>query len=201
MVLRDDHSVASSRLRFVAAQLAYKPGARVQRARVLDSADLPGDGWDRMDQRTLRVGFLSRGEPWADDARAHRLVGVWRSFVQHESERYLQVAVTPVTRPDHVRAAMESMSRNRGIRNRAAQVVFVARNDLPAPAGLPEGCPAAASEEVVRGKAYGELTNLRLLLGVESDIVTIAASSARTPWQWADIVAIASDQTSRLRRT
>lgn len=193
--------MASSRLRFVAAQLAYKPGARAQRARVLDSGDLPGDGWHRMDQRTLRVGFLSRGEPWADDARAQRLVGVWRSFVQRETGRYLQLAVTPVGRPEQVRPAMDSLSRNRGIPNRAAQVVGVARNEVRVPAGLPEGCPASPSEEVVRGKAYGELTNLQLLLGVGSDILTVAASSIGIPWQWADVVAIASDQAGRLLRT
>lgn len=192
--------MASSRLRFVAAQLAYKPRARAQRARVLDSEDLPGDGWNRMDERAMRVGYMSRGEPWADDARAQRLVGVWRSFVQHETGRYLQLAVMPVGGPEQLRPAMESMSRDKGVRNRAARVVRVARTEVPVPPGLPEGFPAAASEELVRGAAYGELTNLQLLLGVGSDIVTVAASSIRTPWQWADVVAIASKQAARLRR-
>jgi hypothetical protein len=37
---RDDLPMAASRLRFVAAQLAHKPGACAQRERVLDSGEL-----------------------------------------------------------------------------------------------------------------------------------------------------------------
>jgi hypothetical protein len=197
---QDDRWMVASRVRFVAAQLAYKPGAKSQRALLLDGPDVPGPGWRRLDQRTMRVGFQSRGEPWADEARARRLVGAWRSLLQQETGRYLQLALTPVSSPEHVGPAMESMSRNRGIKNWGAQVVSVARSEVPVPPGLAASGPAAASEEVVRGKRRRQSTNLHLLLGVGTNVLTVVASSTRTPWQWAEVVAIANAQAARVQQ-
>jgi hypothetical protein len=191
--------VVSKRLRFVVAQLGYKPGARARLSRCLDAADLPFGPWHRIDQRSYRTGYANRGEPWADKARASRCLSVWRSFVNSEAGRYLQVSVARLVEQGDLPTAIESTKHGR-LPNLHSRVSAVGAFELDPAPQLAGAQNVYAIEEATRGP-WGPGTNLTLRFSVGLDVVALGASAATgrgSGWGWDELVQIATLQIARL---
>jgi hypothetical protein len=188
--------MVSKRLRFVLAQLSYKPGARAGLSRCLDVRDLPSGRWHRIDQRSYRTGYANRGEPWADKARASRCVSVWRSFVDSEAGRYLQLSIARLVEEGDLPLAIESTKQG-GLRDLHSRVTLVREFELnPAP-DLAGAQNVYAIEAATRGPR-GPGTDLTLRFSIGLDVVAMSASAIGRGWGWDEVVEIATLQIARL---
>lgn len=83
----------AKRLAFVAAQLGPKRGKRRALDSLLSIGDLPGGGWEQLDERTWRTGISDA--PWAARAREIGSITSWRSFCNRPSNLAIWCQVTP----------------------------------------------------------------------------------------------------------
>ena len=73
------------RLQFALAQLGPKPNRERSLSTLLDVDELPGNGWEVLDERTWRAGSIGKSTPWGDRAREAKDIVAWRSFAEGES--------------------------------------------------------------------------------------------------------------------
>ncbi len=84
------------RIRFGLAQLGTKPGGKDLLSGLLAADDLPGRGWEQLDERAWRTGMVERDAEWAARARQINSVTTWRSFEESTSARWMWVQVVPL---------------------------------------------------------------------------------------------------------
>jgi hypothetical protein len=184
------------RLRFAAAQLGPKPGRRVALAQLIDTADLPGLGWKRVDERTWRAGEADRAATWARNARQAGSIAGWRSFAQRRQRRWLWAQAIVLPSPGDARAAFDTIP-HAGLRNLRARVTVVAEHDVPAPT-VPGASIVVAGLQLTDGPGgAGQVLLLRLLRN--RALAVMAASGLDGAWDWAEMAAIARAQAERFR--
>ena len=183
------------RLRFGMAQLGRKPGRFATLDALLDTADLPGDGWRQLDQRSWRAGEIDRGASWAKNARAAGSIVGWRSFQQAQPRRWLWTQMVVLPSPQDARAALDSLA-GAGLRNLRARVRVTADRDVAAPV-VPGASAIRAREQLTDGRG-GAGRVLMLSLLKDRALTVLAASGTDGAWDWADLTAIAESQVRRL---
>ena len=77
------------------AQLGGRRGGGQALTHLVEPADLPGEGWTVMDQRTWRTGVLPTTD-WQRQARIAGCIPAWRLFEQTGAKRWPWIQAAPV---------------------------------------------------------------------------------------------------------
>jgi hypothetical protein len=187
--------VVVRRLRFAAAQLGPKPGRRAALAQLIDTADLPGPGWERMDERTWRAGKADRDAIWARHARQAGSIACWRSFTQRR-RRWLWAQAIVLPSAEDARAAFDTIP-EAGLSNLRARVTVVAEHDVPAP--VIAGASIAVARQQLTDGPGGAGRVLLLSLLRDRALALITGSGPDGGWDWSELAAIAGTQAKRFR--
>lgn len=181
------------RLRWVAAQIGAKDRSGAT-AMLLTPADLPGEGWQILDERVWRT---SGDKPViADESRgAARTVTAWRSFEQIGRERWLWTQATPFASSDEAVGRLEVVP-ERFIRNLRADVRVTATAE-PEPPTIPNVQHAWARKDATVGPR-GEGIALFVAWVYSKVLTALACSGSRDSWQWIDVASLAAAQTNRI---
>jgi hypothetical protein len=187
--------VVMRRVRFIAAQIGRKPGAGLALGRLLDSDDLPGDGWQQLDQRTWRTGQVENAAPWAQRARNAGSITAWRSFEAKQKQRWVWLQVTPFASTEDAATALHGL-RDKMPANLRAQVQVVAEKEVTAP-NVP-GAAASYAVETHTAGPMGDGKTLLLAVVVGPALVAVYASGQAQPWDWPAVADIAARQAMRV---
>ena len=184
-----------SRLRFVLSQLSQlgpKPHGAATRRRLIDVSDLPGWGWEVVDQRTWRTGRQQPQDPWARRAAVAGSVTAWRSF--RSSDRWLWTQLVPTVSVADSQSALESVPAQ-ALRNLRAKGTVEAESEATGIAV--EGADATWAREQRTSGHRAAGPTLLLAWTVGTDLV-ISAASGHPAWDWDELTAIAVKQRERL---
>ena len=186
--------MAVNRLRFAAAQLGRKAGARERLACLLTVLDLPGAGWRVLDERTWRTGVAGPVTPWGGRARAAGSVTAWRSFQDAAGRRWVWVQVMPLVSAQDALEALGGIG-DRLLGNARATVKLVREADVEvAPFA---GASAVWAHEQHTAGPGGEGVSL-LLAGVVAVSVVVVCASGSPAWDWRAVSELAARQADHL---
>jgi hypothetical protein len=177
----------------VAAQIGAKDRSGAT-AMLLTPADLPGEGWQILDERVWRTsGDKSAIE---DEGRGvARTVTAWRSFEQIGRERWLWTQATPFASSDEAVGRLAVVP-ERFLRNLRADVRVTATVE-PEPRTIPNVQHAWAREDATVGPR-GEGIALFVAWVYGKVLTALACSGSRDSWQWIDVASLAAAQTNRI---
>jgi hypothetical protein len=96
--------------------LGPKPGADRSLKILPSTADMPGDGWRLLDERTFRTGRMGRATEYGKRARKLGSLTAIRSFEQ-KANRWLWAEVIPLANEEDAAAALNEarIVRNPGV--------------------------------------------------------------------------------------
>lgn len=182
----------ASRLRFVLSQLGRKPQGAETLLRLIEVIDLPGAGWEAVDQRTWRTGRQQPNEAWAQRAAASGSVTAWRSF--RAADRWLWTQLVPLASAADSRTALRVLPAG-FLENRQAKVVVESEPEVPGIAvqGIDE---TWAYQQHTRGRR-GAGTTL-LLAWTTGPYLVVSAASGQPAWGWEELTTLAARQRARL---
>jgi hypothetical protein len=177
----------------VAAQIGAKDRSGAT-AMLLTPADLPGEGWQILDERVWRT---SGDKPVIEDESrgAARTVTAWRSFEQIGRERWLWTQATPFASSDEAVGRL-AVGPERFIRNLRAEVRVTATVE-PEPPTIPDVEHAWAREDSTVGPR-GEGIALFVAWVYGKVLTALACSGSRDSWEWIDVASLAAAQTDRI---
>ena len=186
-------SSVNSHLRLVLHQLGPKPGSKQNLQMLVTEAEIPGEGWTVIDQRTWRTGVTTPSAAWVARARAVGSITGWRSF--QSRNRYLWVQMVPTDSAEDAVEVLHALP-GRGLRNRRAQVRVEAEREVTPPAI--EGADHTwAQEQDTAGHPLAGVT--RMLAWTIGNRIFCMAASGQPDWAWDELAVIATRQNSRIR--
>src|ERR1700734_3527330 len=94
--------------KFLYAMLGPKPGADRSLKMLPSTADMPGERWRLLDERTFRTGRMGRVTEYGKRARELRSVTAFRSFEQAD-DRWLWAEVIPLANEEDATTALEEV--------------------------------------------------------------------------------------------
>lgn len=182
----------SSRLRFVLSQLGRKPqGAETLRS-LIEVFDLPGAGWEVVDQRTWRTGRQQPNEPWAKRAAASGSVTAWRSF--RAADRWLWTQLVPLASASDSQTALRTLPAG-SLKNRQATVVVESESEVPGIAVAGADVTWAYQQHTSGHRSAG--TTL-LLAWTTGPHLVVSSASGQPAWNWDELTTLAARQRARL---
>jgi hypothetical protein len=173
-------------VRFLYAMLGPKPGADRSLKMLPSIADMAGDGWRLLDQRTFRTGRLGRATEYGKRAHKLRSVTAIRSFEQVGYSRWLWAEVIPLASEEDAAAASDDALRV--VRNPR---VTVTNEHRVTGVSVPGSSSAWTYEQQTTGP-LGNGVSLCLRGTAGSIIFVVMASGFAESWRWDDVVSIAS---------
>lgn len=181
-----------SRLRFALSQLGRKPQGAETLLRLIEVSDLPGTGWEVLDERTWSTGRQRPDEPWAQRAAASRSVTAWRSF--RAADRWLWTQLVPLASAADSRTALGTLPAG-FLKNRRAEVVVESESEVP---GISvEGADATWAYQQRTSGHRSAGTTLVLAWTIGPHLVASGASG-QPAWSWEELAMLAARQRERL---
>lgn len=181
-----------SRFRFVLSQLGPKLRGADSRRRLVDVSDLPGWGWEVLDQRTWRTGRRMPQEPWARRAAAAGSVTAWRSF--RSADRWLWTQLVPLASAADSQSALDTVP-TLFLKSLRGRVTLESASEVPGIAVTGADATWACEQRTSGRGAVG--TTLLLAWTLGADLV-VTAASGQPDWSWDELLAIAARQRERL---
>ena len=177
------------------AQLGHADAKKRSSDMVLEVAQLPGDRWIVLDQRSWRTGVS--GIQTEEVIRA-REAGSWswlRSFQQSEPERWLWLQVVPFASSADAHAAIASV-RSALLPNPRAKVSVEREGVLDgSTVGLPH--PWVFEQQT---KGPSGVSNALYVADTEETVLyVVACSSLDGGWEWPEVGDLAALQSERIR--
>lgn len=172
--------------RYLYSMLGPKPGADRSLKMLPSVADMPGDGWRLLDQRTFRTGRMGRATEYGNRARKLRSVTSMRSFEQVGHSRWLWAEVIPLANEED--AAVASDDSLLVVRNPGVTVT----NEHPVTGVSVPGSSSVWAYEQESTGPVGNGVSLCLRGTAGSIIFVVMASGFAESWRWDDVVSIAS---------
>jgi hypothetical protein len=188
---------ASKRLDFLLSQIGPKPGRKRALASLLDPAELPGEPWRVLDQRTWRAG-QGGSAPWQVRARVAKSMVAWRSFTRpnEPGSAALWIETVQLGTPEDAREALATLPASL-LKNRRDQVEVLSEREVDGPA-IAGADVQWCLEQVTRKKGYDN-TSCKFAGGTLSSwMFVLMCGGLGSGWGWEDVVALTSKQAGKL---
>jgi hypothetical protein len=174
--------------------LGRKAGNRDALARLLESGDLPGEGWQVADERTWRTGVTGPSTAWGERARQAGSVTAWRSFRDAAGSRWAWIQLTPFGSAEDARAALTAIG-DHALASPGAQVRLVSEREVPIE-------PFAGAAEVWAKEQHTDGHDgpglVLMLAGAVSASLLVLCVSGSPAWDWQSTSDLAAVQAGRL---
>jgi hypothetical protein len=175
-----------------------KPGKKSSLMMVLDAADLPGDRWTQVQERSWKTGAVGPRSDKAIRAREIGSISVLRKYRLNESRDYFRVQLSPFASKADA-ASMVRRSHEGFLPLRPATAVVISERVLEG-VNIEEVDGAWAIEQSL--EEARRLGNRKLVIGsVDRFMFLIDSSAANDGWDWSDVLSIAAIQGKKIRRT
>jgi hypothetical protein len=188
----------SRRAKFAIAQLGKKPNAKASLALLLTVADLPGENWKVMDERSWRAGTVGPDTPWGQRTRAARNIVGWRSFEQQSAEKWMWIQVVPYVSDEDARSALAGATLGDGIPNSRAEVQLV--NQVTIEDVEIDGVNAARVLVQSTSGPRGDSEARTIYSAVNSFVAVEAFSSFSGSWGEGEMSSIVTLQANRIKK-
>lgn len=181
---------------YVFAQFGKRSERKRSLSILMNQAELPGQGWRVVDERTWRSGSIG---PRSDAAvRSLKAGGViaWRSFGQKEPPRGVWIQVGPYGTVEDAESAVPELfsrsiksSRFEGRVSEEKSIVDIS---------IPGVAHAAFIEQSIEGTSVGPRNSKYVVGSVSQYVFGIGCTGRADGWPWAEVLVLASLQADKV---